>query len=770
VFVDQVRFGRRGRDRADDVGRLGAGGPAQPGGEFFAEADRVVLRRRFGVEVDQQGVADPPAFERPPFGREGDRLQPRPTAVGAGDEAQRGGAVAGVEPAFLAGDDDRAADQREAEGSQRVFFDFDRLRGAGQEAAELDRAPRFPREAFFHLADAGALAAVRDGDSVRPGWDLLRRVAAADASVGRILDGHQNAVERLEVAAAEETRERELAAVLAGQRILRVRGADPGPGEGEPARLHETGGGLVLRGAKTFCSGAGGVDAALVMVGDDDRAPSLVLIECGERVEVDRDWYRAAGLCASESHRVVFADAPVSGVLGEPGELARDPWFSRDAMRTAAMWAGMVDAAAEAALEDLAERRPADPLAALAAGRIEAMHATVADANSTTLVALWATSVVEGGVRATSIAMRVEIDRAAKGVLEVAAGPAGRIPSSPGDGSTAPGATSRPSCSNTGSTAADEAGSRATDARMTDQAAHDRAPVEHFERLARESPGPWGYATNSYEQAKYRATLDHLPERPGRTLELGCSVGVFTAMLAPRCAHLVAVDFSPTALERARERLGGAENVELGTGRGKGDAMWRAAGATTAELLVFLDADTLDFDPGFLTGLVGPLLLDPSLSLVKGTFQRPLALGAEVRAGEGGRVTELVARPLLNLHFPTLAGFAQPLAGEIAIRRDLFERLSVPVGYGIEIAMLIDAVRLVGLDALAEVNLGARQNRDQSLRALSAIAAEVMVAVERRSGGAPRPASPAFRPRPEAGEEPEVWRLRCEERPPLASP
>jgi cyclopropane fatty-acyl-phospholipid synthase-like methyltransferase len=83
----------------------------------------------------------------------------------------------------------------------------------------------------------------------------------------------------------------------------------------------------------------------------------------------------------------------------------------------------------------------------------------------------------------------------------------------------------------------------------------DRAPVEHFERLVRESEDPWRYATSEYEQAKYRHTLDHLPARPGRTLELGCSIGVFTAMLAPRCQALLAVDFSPTALARARERL-----------------------------------------------------------------------------------------------------------------------------------------------------------------------------------------------------------------------
>jgi SAM-dependent methyltransferase len=91
----------------------------------------------------------------------------------------------------------------------------------------------------------------------------------------------------------------------------------------------------------------------------------------------------------------------------------------------------------------------------------------------------------------------------------------------------------------------------------------DRAPVEHFERLAGESADPWDYETSAYEQAKYRRTLAALPKRTGRTLELGCSVGVFTAMLAPRCESLLAVDFSPTALDHARRRLDGVAHVEL---------------------------------------------------------------------------------------------------------------------------------------------------------------------------------------------------------------
>jgi glucosyl-3-phosphoglycerate synthase len=206
---------------------------------------------------------------------------------------------------------------------------------------------------------------------------------------------------------------------------------------------------------------------------------------------------------------------------------------------------------------------------------------------------------------------------------------------------------------------------------------------------------------------------------------------------------------------------------QLGPCLGKGDAMWRAAQAVESDLLVFLDADSADFQTGFLTGLLGPILLDPTLKLVKGSFRRPLALNGSLHDGEGGRVTELVARPLLNLHFPALAGFVQPLAGEIAIERELFRRLSVPVGYGVEIAMLIDCLRLTGLDSLAQVDLGTRQNRHQSLRALSAMALEVMVAVERRTGAAARPDTASFRPRPGAGGAAEKWRLRCEERPPL---
>jgi glycosyltransferase involved in cell wall biosynthesis len=174
---------------------------------------------------------------------------------------------------------------------------------------------------------------------------------------------------------------------------------------------------------------------------------------------------------------------------------------------------------------------------------------------------------------------------------------------------------------------------------------------------------------------------------------------------------------------------------EHGRALGKGDAMWRAVAATSSDVVCFLDGDTGNPHPAHLQGLLGPLLSDRSIQLVKGAFDRPLRAGDLELPNEGGRVTELMARPLLNVHEPRLAGFAQPLAGEFAARRELLESIAFPVGYGIEIAVLIDALRLHGLEALAECHVGARHNRHQPLRALGEMAYAVLAAVENRLQG-----------------------------------
>jgi glucosyl-3-phosphoglycerate synthase len=174
---------------------------------------------------------------------------------------------------------------------------------------------------------------------------------------------------------------------------------------------------------------------------------------------------------------------------------------------------------------------------------------------------------------------------------------------------------------------------------------------------------------------------------------------------------------------------------DRGPALGKGDAMWRALSVTGGDVVCFLDGDTKDPQPSALLGLLGPILTDDRIQLVKGAFERPLESGDQRLPHEGGRVTELMARPLLNLHEPRLAGFAQPLAGEFSARRELLEAIPFPVGYGVEIAVLIDALRRHGLDALAECDLGSRQNRHQPLRALGEMAYAVLAAVERRIGG-----------------------------------
>lgn len=256
-----------------------------------------------------------------------------------------------------------------------------------------EAAPHFPEEPFRELAALGMTAMPAPGAdtngrraSFTEEWRTLRAVSEADGSVGRILDGHLNGVERLSVLAPEPLRSRELEAVTAGELLLGVWGADPIPGEGTPARLVRHGEELFVDGAKTYCSGSTGLDRALVAVrspeGDPPGPPLLVYLDLREGLEIDRGWYKGSGMRASESHRVIFHRTPVLAVLGEPGELIREPYFSRDAIRTAACWVGIADRAVEAALKILAAKAAAsgsdpDDLVSLAAGRIKAAQATM---------------------------------------------------------------------------------------------------------------------------------------------------------------------------------------------------------------------------------------------------------------------------------------------------------------------------------------------------------------------------------------------------------
>ncbi|GAB1336317.1 glucosyl-3-phosphoglycerate synthase [Streptomyces sp. E-15] len=199
---------------------------------------------------------------------------------------------------------------------------------------------------------------------------------------------------------------------------------------------------------------------------------------------------------------------------------------------------------------------------------------------------------------------------------------------------------------------------------------------------------------------------------------------------------------------------------------GKGEVLWRSLLVTGGDILCFVDADLREFSSDFVTGIVGPLLTDPGVDLVKAMYDRPLT-GAGL-SGQGGRVTELMARPLLNMHWPRLAGFVQPLGGEYAARRSLLEQLPFPVGYGVELGMLVDALHLAGLDALAQVDVGVRKHRHQDGQALGRMAAAIYRTAQLRlaRGHLVRPVLTQFE-RGEDGFEPRTYSVDTEERPPM---
>jgi alkylation response protein AidB-like acyl-CoA dehydrogenase len=252
------------------------------------------------------------------------------------------------------------------------------LEQISRRAQQLDREPRFPRENFADLVAAGALrsAAERPGELLGE-IALVRAVAAVDASSARILDGHLNGLERLSRGAEETVLDRELEAICEGQILLGVWGADPAPGEGPPAQLVREGGQLGLRGVKTFCSGAGGVQRALVVAADEQGRRRLAYLDTTtEAIAIDRSWYRASGLRSSESHRVEFHDAPVITLLGEVGELSQEPWLSRDAVRTTATWVGISDCILDSTLRAIDPER-ASEVQAHGIGRMLVAHATI---------------------------------------------------------------------------------------------------------------------------------------------------------------------------------------------------------------------------------------------------------------------------------------------------------------------------------------------------------------------------------------------------------
>jgi glucosyl-3-phosphoglycerate synthase len=277
------------------------------------------------------------------------------------------------------------------------------------------------------------------------------------------------------------------------------------------------------------------------------------------------------------------------------------------------------------------------------------------------------------------------------------------------------------------------------------------------------APAPDAGVLRTFHHSSYPAERIAASRREGATVclparECAGTVGEVVAALVPlreqgAIDEILVVDAASRDGTAEVARAAGARVVQeaelmpsYGPVLGKGDAMWRALGACEGELVCFLDADTEGFSAHFATGLLGALVCEPGVCFAKAFYRRPLG-GA--REG-GGRVNHLMARPALELFYPALAGVRQPLAGEVAARRDLLERLPFATGYGVEIAMLVDAWRAAGLDGLAQVDLDEHRNPHKTLAELEPMARTVLatvlarVAAEGRLQGAP--AGPVERP------------------------
>jgi glucosyl-3-phosphoglycerate synthase len=223
------------------------------------------------------------------------------------------------------------------------------------------------------------------------------------------------------------------------------------------------------------------------------------------------------------------------------------------------------------------------------------------------------------------------------------------------------------------------------------------------------------------------------------------TVGDVVATIRPLAGSLVdeivVMDSGSTDRTAAVAALAGARVVRredvvpsLEPWPGKGEVLWRSLAATTGDLVVFLDADLVDPDPGFVPALLGPLLSVDDVHLVKGFYRRPLRLETEDVGTGGGRVTELLARPLLAALRPELSGLVQPLGGEYAGSRDFLESVSFAAGYGVEIGLLLDAYADRGLSSIAQVNLGVRKHRNRNLLQLGVMASQILGTMLRRCG------------------------------------
>jgi glucosyl-3-phosphoglycerate synthase len=306
-------------------------------------------------------------------------------------------------------------------------------------------------------------------------------------------------------------------------------------------------------------------------------------------------------------------------------------------------------------------------------------------------------------------------------------------------------------------------------------------------RIRRPPPSTTDIARLAAHKRAARTTVSVVIPARNEATRVGAVVHAVRVALQEQVAlvdELLVVDADSTDDTAEVARRAGARVVRqgevlpaLGTGPGKGEAMWKGLAASTGELVAFVDADLVAFDPMLVARLVEPLILDADPVLVKAAYDRPLTLDGHHDPRGGGRVTELMARPLLAALWPPLAWLAQPLGGEYAARRAVLEQLPFVRGYGVELGLLIDIHDRYGASRIVEVDVGRREHEHQALDALGRMAAEILqVALRRadRGGILELVVEPGRQlPQPRRAEhgilQRDVAQIALDERPPLDS-
>lgn len=250
---------------------------------------------------------------------------------------------------------------------------------------------------------------------------------------------------------------------------------------------------------------------------------------------------------------------------------------------------------------------------------------------------------------------------------------------------------------------------------------------------------PWTVA--ELEAAKRGRTVSVVLPALNEAATVGAVIDTITPMVGGLVDELIVMDSGSTDDTEARASAAGARVVhreevlpEIAAQPGKGEALWRSLAATTGDIVVFIDSDLIDPDPLFVPRLLGPVLTAEGVHLVRGFYRRPLILADGQDANGGGRVTELVARPLLAALRPELGSVFQPLGGEYAGTRELLASVPFAPGYGVEIGILIDTYDRFGLDAIAQVNLGVRTHRNRPLHDLGPMSRQIIATLLTRCG------------------------------------